>query len=224
MVDERIIAKRDDFNPSDVETVEKPDDETEVSKHHLQEEMSSARESISQTIGEIADTVSTQAQAIRDTVTRTLDWREHAREHPGAVTIGALAVGFVVGYGVVSATFGKRTNNAKGNGKAHKRASEHYATNKTSTFVGDNRPGFLDKVTKTHAYKKLSSEAGNLANQFIDEMVNVGKTVLLPAAVNKITDTVRAGFANEKTLSKNKSMSMNKTDNVNTSVKQETNN
>jgi hypothetical protein len=43
----------------------------------------------------------------------------------------------------------------------------------------------------------LSNEAGNLVNQFIDEAVNVGKTVLVPAAISKITETVNSSLSTD---------------------------
>jgi hypothetical protein len=80
-------------------------DETDSTKAELQRRMEEARESITQTVTEIKDTVANQYQAVRDTVTEALDWREQFRKRPVAFSIGALSAGFILGY-AVGGTFG----------------------------------------------------------------------------------------------------------------------
>jgi hypothetical protein len=72
----------------------------ELSKAELQRRMEEARESISQTVAEIKDTVVNQYQSVRDTVTETLDWREQYRKRPLAWSLSALGAGFIVGYSI----------------------------------------------------------------------------------------------------------------------------
>jgi hypothetical protein len=73
--------------------------ETEdLSKAELQRRMEEARESISQTVAEIKDTVVNQYQSVKDTVTETLDWREQYRKRPLAWSLGAMGAGLIVGY------------------------------------------------------------------------------------------------------------------------------
>jgi hypothetical protein len=74
--------------------------DTDSTKAELQRRMEEARESITQTVTEIKDTVANQYQAVRDTVTEALDWREQFRKRPVAFSIGALSAGFIVGYAV----------------------------------------------------------------------------------------------------------------------------
>jgi len=76
-------------------------------KADLQRQMEEARESISQTVSEIKDTVTTQYQNVRESVSEALDWREQFRKRPVAWSVGALSVGFVVGYGVTAAVRGE---------------------------------------------------------------------------------------------------------------------
>ena len=71
-----------------------PDDE-DATKEQLQRRMEEARESITQTVSEIKETVATQYQNVRD----ALDWREHYRRRPLAFSLSALGVGFLAGYG-----------------------------------------------------------------------------------------------------------------------------
>jgi hypothetical protein len=65
--------------------------------------MEEARESISQTVSEIKDTVVTQYQQVKETINDTLDWREQYKRHTLPFTVGAFAAGALVGYTVMGA-------------------------------------------------------------------------------------------------------------------------
>ncbi|HZT58061.1 MAG TPA: hypothetical protein VFA21_05475 [Pyrinomonadaceae bacterium] len=78
-------------------------DDTDATKAELQRRMEEARESISQTVTEIKDTVVNQYQQVRETISDTLDWREQYKRHTLPFTIGAVGVGFLVGYTVMGA-------------------------------------------------------------------------------------------------------------------------
>lgn len=79
------------------ETDAADDDQT---KAELQRRMDEARESITQTVTEIKDTVTTQYQNVRESISQSLDWREQYRRHPVEFSVAALGVGFLVGYGI----------------------------------------------------------------------------------------------------------------------------
>lgn len=72
----------------------------EATKAELQRRMEQARESITQTVTEIKDTVANQYQSVKETISETLDWREQFRKRPAAWSVGALSVGFIVGYSI----------------------------------------------------------------------------------------------------------------------------
>jgi hypothetical protein len=76
------------------------DDGDEPSKEELQRRMEEARESITQTVTEIKETVTNQYYSVKESVSDALDWRHHFRKSPVAFSVGALSVGFLVGYGV----------------------------------------------------------------------------------------------------------------------------
>ncbi|HST53195.1 MAG TPA: hypothetical protein VLJ61_14390 [Pyrinomonadaceae bacterium] len=78
-------------------------DDADATKAELQRRMEEARESISQTVTEIKDTVVNQYQQVRETISDTLDWREQYKRHTLPITLGAVGVGFLVGYGVMGA-------------------------------------------------------------------------------------------------------------------------
>ena len=72
------------------------------SKEELQRRMNQARDSISNTVTEIKETVANQVQAVKD----TLDWREQFKKRPVAWSVGAVGVGFVVGYSIAAVAKG----------------------------------------------------------------------------------------------------------------------
>ena len=81
-------------------------DEEEPSKEELQRRMEEARESITQTVTEIKETVTNQYYTVKETVSDALDWRYHFRQRPIAFSVGALSVGFLLGYSVAGALKG----------------------------------------------------------------------------------------------------------------------
>lgn len=92
----------------EVDTAIDAPDDTETTKQELQRRMEEARESISQTVSEIKDTVTTQYDSVRTTINENLDWREHVRKSPTAFSIGAGTVGFFLGLAIAGAFKGGR--------------------------------------------------------------------------------------------------------------------
>ena len=83
------------------------DDDVDQTKAALQRRMEEARESITQTVTEIKDTVVTQYQQVRENISDTLDWREQYKRHTLPFTLTAFAVGTFVGYTVMGAFKGE---------------------------------------------------------------------------------------------------------------------
>ena len=79
------------------------DDDVDQTKAALQRRMEEARESISQTVTEIKDTVVNQYQQVKENISDTLDWREQYRRHTLPFTLTAFAVGVFTGYTVMGA-------------------------------------------------------------------------------------------------------------------------
>ena len=77
--------------------------DADPTKAALQRRMEEARESISQTVTEIKDTVVNQYQQVKENISDTLDWREQYRRHTLPFTLTAFAVGTFVGYTVMGA-------------------------------------------------------------------------------------------------------------------------
>ena len=90
-------------------TVRASGEDVEPSKEELQRRMEEARHEITQAVTEIKETVTNQYYSMKETVSDALDWRHHFRKRPVAFSVGALGVGFLVGYGIAGAF--------KGNGR-----------------------------------------------------------------------------------------------------------
>jgi hypothetical protein len=84
-----------------------------VSKADLQRRMEEARESISQTVGEIKETVEDQYESVRATVTGILDWREQFQKDPIIWSVGALCAGFALGYTLAHSQHGSKSGRRK---------------------------------------------------------------------------------------------------------------
>lgn len=80
--------------------------DTEATKAELQRRMEEARESITQTVTEIKDTVATQYQTVRESINDAFDWREQVKRRPLALGIGGLSAGLLLGYGLASLLVG----------------------------------------------------------------------------------------------------------------------
>jgi hypothetical protein len=91
-----MVTKKTSGRASAPATTEDP------TKAELQRRMEEAREDISQAVEGIKDTVTEQYESVKETVVETLDWREQFRKHSVAWSLGALAVGYVVGTGLAA--------------------------------------------------------------------------------------------------------------------------
>lgn len=69
-----------------------------LTKKELQQEMAKTRESVSETVDEIKQTVSRQYEAAKDTVAGVLDYRNEFQKEPLVWSLGALSAGFALGY------------------------------------------------------------------------------------------------------------------------------
>ena len=228
-------------------------DDTDTTKAELQRRMEEARESITQTVTEIKDTVANQYQAVRDTVTEALDWREQYRKRPVAFSIGALSAGFILGY-TVAGTF-QGDDSAYEEGDDYPSYEESDAYSKTgatpaklsaSSYEEESRalrrpaiasqpsrasqaaaaggsygstqyaqaapveadygteeeaepkgPGLIERFKETRAYDKLQAEVSTLGDRFIEELSNVGQTVVLPALFGKLKELFGVDLSNK---------------------------
>jgi ElaB/YqjD/DUF883 family membrane-anchored ribosome-binding protein len=169
--------------------------EGDPSKEELQRRMDKARDSISHTVTEIKDTVANQVQAVKE----TLDWREHYKKRPGAWSVGAVGVGFLVGYGLAAI--------AKGDSHESSGPVDYYAprarafTSQSSVSApqaapqqdngnGHEGPGFFEKLSHTPAYGRVKDEASNIGDAVLQELSKTAKQVVLPALITSLRNFI----------------------------------
>lgn len=199
MAEERTLGLarvRDDFDE-------------EPSKEELQRRLDVTRDSISQTVTEIKDTVANQVQAVKE----SLDWREQFKKRPVAWSAGAAGLGFVVGYGVAAAV--------KGDSRAANNEVDYYAPRakayaqqafssapqaeskhgKGNGHQKDEGPGFLEKLSSTPAYGRVKDEVSNVGDALIEELGKTAKLVVLPALMTSIKNFIGGYLHSDSTQS-----------------------
>jgi hypothetical protein len=151
--------------------------------------MEEARDSISNTVTEIKDTVTEKYENVKD----ALDWREHFKKQPVAWTLGAAGVGFFVGYGLAAAlTEDDRRDYVSATSETYARPliSEPVGAASAKASPSDNGhdqgPGLIERFKETSAYDRLSKEAGSLGDRLVEELSSTAQTVVLPLLLNKI--------------------------------------
>lgn len=69
-----------------------------ASKRELQRQMEKTRQSMSETVEELKDTVNDRLGAVKQTVKGVLSYREEFQKEPLVWSLGALSAGFALGY------------------------------------------------------------------------------------------------------------------------------
>lgn len=187
----------------------------EPSKEELQRRLDEARDSISHTVTEIKESVVNQVQAVKE----TLDWREQFKKRPVAWSAGAAGVGFLVGYGLAAMAKGNGGDYDSGYGYDESRsyaaqpimqAGAAYAgASKSGNGKHDEGPGFFEKLTHTQAYQKVKDEAGNLGDEFVQEITKTAKQMVLPALMVSLRNFIGGYLPNADTTANQQSDSSN---------------
>jgi len=173
------------------------DHSEELSKAELQRRMDEARDSISQTVTEIKDTVVHQYEAVKETINETLDWREQFKKRPVTWSVGAAGAGFLVGYGIAAVVKGEPDRYCEHDyvpSEPHAYAagpivgeiirSSPKVRVKDDLEDEDAGPGLLERVQETEAFGRLRKEAGTIGNRLVDEVARTAAAVVLPVAVS----------------------------------------
>ncbi len=124
-------------------------DDDEVTKAELQRRMEQARETITQTVTEIKDTVTNQYQSVKESISETLDWREQFRKRPVAWSVGALSVGFMTGY-CIAATV-KGDSGSRREGYPSYEESDVWNVGTTPTYAAGVSAGAASPASRTYA-------------------------------------------------------------------------
>ena len=177
----------------------------ELSKEELQLRMEETRDSITQTVTDIKETVSQQYENVKD----ALDWREHFKKQPVAWSLGAAGVGFFVGYGIAACVknyveddddydyVSTRRSYASQPmlGEFQQEVSSGKAE-RTKTN-GDQGPGLIERFKETRAFDRLQQEVGSLGDRLVEELSTTAQTVVLPALIRKIKELIGADLSDK---------------------------
>jgi hypothetical protein len=132
-----------------------------LTKKELQQEMEKTRESVSETVDELKQTVSRQYEAAKDTVAGVLDYRKEFQKEPLVWSLGALSAGFALGY-----TLGYAHKETKGG----KNKSELQAF--TNSLVDE-----LSSVGSTFVMPTLNARISEMFGfNFSDVLETIGKS------------------------------------------------
>ncbi len=179
--------------------------EEDFSKEELQLRMEEARDSITQTVTEIKETVVQQYETVKD----ALDWREQVKKRPVAWSLGAAGVGFCVGYCITSAFKRARSQSARFVSSEHHAYASQPITGRSYTPLSasleaadeangkDQGPGLLERLKETRAFDRLHQEVGSLGDRLVEELSTTAQTVVLPALIRKIRDLVGADLSDK---------------------------
>ncbi len=156
--------------------------------------MEEARDSITNTVTEIRDSVNEKYENVKD----ALDWREHFKKQPVAWTVGAAGVGFFVGYGLAAALTDSEPRTDRVSVSSYSTARPlmpervEAATSQPSANPNghDTGPGLIERFKETSAYDRLSREAGSLGDRLVEELSTTAQTVVLPLLLNKIKNWI----------------------------------
>ncbi len=179
--------------------------EENFSKEELQLRMEEARDSITQTVTEIKETVVQQYETVKD----ALDWREQFKKRPVAWSLGAAGVGFCVGYGIASAIKGEESESER-----YVSSEDHFYASQPNTGRSytplsanldagqkangkDEGPGLLERFKETRAFDRLHQEVGSLGDRLVEELSTTAQTVILPALIRKIRDMIGADLSDK---------------------------
>jgi hypothetical protein len=162
-----------------------------------------ARDSISNTVTEIKETVANQVQAVKD----TLDWREQFKRRPVVWSAAALGAGFATGYCIAAFAKGDDVDYESAIDRYGRQSNYYDAQSLAGTGAAmatpggprpkeqgnglhDSGPSFFQKMVNTPAFERVKDEAGNIGDALVQEISKTAKTVVLPALITSLRNFI----------------------------------
>jgi hypothetical protein len=142
----------------------------EINREELERRMEEARESISQTVTDIKESVTSQYQQVRDLAGETTDWREQVQAHPLLYSLGAFAAGALAAYALSRSSRPAERSPAVLPARALERDS-----------LGR-------EVAKGRAVNRLKGALAEIEDRLVGELSDIGKNVLLPLLIDKLKE------------------------------------
>jgi hypothetical protein len=145
----------------------------------------------------------------KEGVDESLGWREEYRKRPLAFNLGAISIGFLVGYGL-AAVLNDGDYYSEGGveeivtppvpyaasqpvASQVEKASRIDSGRKGSEGPEKDRtegPRWFERLKGTAAFERLEAEVGKLGDRFIDELSITAQTVVLPAMIAKLKEMI----------------------------------
>jgi hypothetical protein len=153
--------------------------------------MNQARDSISNTVTEIKETVANQVQAVKD----SLDWREQFKKRPVAWSAGALGTGFALGWCLAAFFSGEDEEEVLDfySPQARSYAAQPILGRETENRPSsaednghDEGPSLLQRFTHTPAFGRVKAEASTVGDAIIQELGKTAKQLVLPALMTSL--------------------------------------
>jgi hypothetical protein len=166
-------------------------DDDEVTKAELQRRMEQARETITQTVTEIKDTVTNQYQSVKESISETLDWREQFRKRPVAWSVGALSVGFVTGYCIAATVKGEGSSRRAGYPSYEESDVWNVGTTPAPAYAAGVSSGAASPASRTYAV----AGGAHGSTEYAQQDRAAGKIDYIEGAADEQSDhaVVRAG-------------------------------
>ena len=157
------------------------DETAEMSKPELERQLAETRESLAHTVHEIKETVTGQYEAVRDSVSGVIDYREQFQNEPLVWSLGALSAGFALGYTL---------------GYAHKNSKSSKAKHSQIAAFADSMASELSTVGKTFVMPTLNHKIKELFGFDFSEVLESmgpGKSGNTKRTTKKRPSSKRAG-------------------------------
>jgi len=171
-----MAAERDRLNG-------KPNESLQPSANTLQRQLEETRESITKTVTEIQNAMTTEYQNVKSAVGDTFDWKLQVRNHPLAFSLGALAIGVFAGSRIMN-RFAERdldTDFSQAPSGTAGFDNNNYTTRPSRTQA------MLDTVRHSSVAGQISSGASRVVGELVDELVKLGREALIPSILGAVT-------------------------------------
>lgn len=151
-----------------------------LSSQELQRRLDETRSSITSTVWEIKRTMADEYENVRESVSETLDWRTQVGRYPIAFSLGALTLGFLLGAGAKYVVEGERPHNG------------HIRRPEVEAIAGGTVTGgtLVRSIEHSELYNQVTHGLSDIANHLVNELVRVGRDVLIPSLVARLQHRV----------------------------------
>jgi len=150
------------------------------SADELQREIEIKRAQIGQSVWEIKTTMKNKYETVKDEIHDTFDIRVQAGRYPIAASLGALAVGFVVGR-TISRNIGR-----------HDTDLDEFPVHENSRpmTVESHSRSFTSSPTISRIIGRVESAVDEIADRIVSDLTRLGRDVLVPNLIGKVVSIV----------------------------------